>query len=114
MKIYIVYILVNRPNGIMYVGITSDLKRRITEHKLGVIKGFTQKYNLKKLVYIEQFEHAKDAIKREKQLKHWHRKWKFELIEKNNLEWDDLAGQYFNIDDKEYNDWVLGRDIYKK
>lgn len=98
----------------MYVGITSDLKRRITEHKLGIIKGFTQKYNLKKLVYVEQFDHARDAIKREKQLKHWHKKWKFELIEQQNPEWNDLSEKYFDINDEAYIEWILSRKIYKK
>ncbi len=86
----------------------------MAEHKLGIIKGFTQKYKLKKLVYIEQFELADDAIRREKQLKRWHKKWKFDLIEKHNPEWDDLSEKYFNSNDIEYDKWILNRNIYKK
>ena len=68
------FILLNKIHGILYIGFTNNLKRRIIEHKQGRVEGFTKKYNLKKLVYFEQFQYVKNAIYREKQLKNWHRK----------------------------------------
>jgi putative endonuclease len=70
-----VYILTNRPNGILYVGVTSDLVRRIFEHRSGFVDGFTKRYGLKRLVYFEQFD-IRDAIQREHNIKHWPRAWK--------------------------------------
>jgi putative endonuclease len=84
----------NTYNNVLYIGITSDLYRRITEHKSKEIKGFTQKYNCDKLVYFEEFENIEDAINREKQLKNWKREWKNKLIEAMNPEWKDLT---FNL-----------------
>ncbi len=69
---------------------TADLLNRVYEHKNGIVEGFTKQYNVNKLVYYEQFQYVVDAITREKQLKKWNRKWKIELIEKNNPEWEDL------------------------
>lgn len=114
MKNYFVYILTDNTNGTLYIGITNDLKRRIAEHKEGVVRGFTQKYGLKKLVYLEQFANSYDAISREKQLKHWNRIWKVQLIEKNNPTWHDLYEKYFDINDQEFFSWIRGREIYKK
>ena len=91
MKKYYVYILANKRNGTLYVGMTNDLRRRTEEHKQGVISGFTQRYDVKMLVCFEEFNDPRDAIAREKQLKWWHRKWKLELIESINPEWRDLA-----------------------
>src|SRR5712671_7362686 len=68
-----VYILTNRPNGILYVGVTSDLVRRIYEHRAGFVAGFTKRYGLKRLVYFEQFDDIRDAIQREHNIKHWSR-----------------------------------------
>jgi putative endonuclease len=85
-----VYILSSKRNGTLYVGITSDLIKRIYDHKTGIIKGFTEKYGVKNLVYYESGTSIKDAILREKQLKRWNRAWKLALIEKNNPEWKDL------------------------
>ena len=85
------YILSNKKNGILYIGMTNDLERRMFEHKNKLIKGFTKKYSLDKLVYFELFQYANDAIKREKQLKNWNRQWKIDLIEKDNIEWNDLS-----------------------
>ncbi len=85
-----VYIMTNRPNGVLYIGVTSNLKRRIAEHKESLIPGFTQKYNIRMLVYFEQYEDIRDAITREKQLKKWNRSWKIRLIEKMNPQWNDL------------------------
>ena len=91
MKEYYVYILANKRNGTIYIGMTNDLERRIKEHKLKEVKGFTEKYNLDKLVYFETFSNNSDAFIRERQLKKWNRKWKLRLIEENNLEWKNLA-----------------------
>ncbi len=90
MKKYYVYILSNKKNGTLYVGVTSDLIKRIYQHKDGSIEGFTKKYDLKRLVYFEEGCNVNEAIKREKQLKKWNRQWKINLIEKENPEWDDL------------------------
>ncbi|MDO8499432.1 MAG: GIY-YIG nuclease family protein [bacterium] len=87
---YFVYIITNYQRGILYVGVTSDIIRRVYEHKQGVIDGFTKKYHLDKLVYYEIFGSVRDAISREKIIKTWNRKWKIELIEKMNSNWDDL------------------------
>jgi putative endonuclease len=75
----------------LYVGVTNDLNRRVFEHKNKLIEGFSKKYNLTKLVYFETFNQIEDAIRREKQLKNWHRQWKINLIEKMNKEWIDLS-----------------------
>ncbi len=89
-KNYYVYILASRRNGTLYIGVTSDLIKRTWEHKNKVIEGFTKKYGTDKLVYFEQFSDPENAIKREKRLKRYNRKWKLELIEKENPEWRDL------------------------
>ena len=86
---YYVYILASKINGVLYIGVTNDLKRRVFEHKeLG--HGFTQKYFVRRLVYFEETNSIFAAIRREKQLKKWKRTWKIELIEKENPEWRDL------------------------
>ncbi len=82
--------MTNKPNGTLYIGITSDIVKRIYEHKNKLIDGFTKKYNLNKLVYYEVYDEINEAIKREKQLKSWKRDWKIELVEKMNNNWDDL------------------------
>ena len=84
------YILANRNNSTIYIGVTNDLVRRIYEHKNNVVKGFTQKYNVHKLVYFEQTENIETAIIREKQLKNYSRKRKEELINSLNPNWEDL------------------------
>ena len=87
--IYYVYIIGNsRPT--FYIGVTNDLICCVGEHKDGLVNGFTKKYGLKKLLFFEQFFYVEDAIKREKQLKHWNREWKLDLIEKNNADFKDL------------------------
>ena len=91
---YYVYILFSKKNGTLYVGVTSNLVKRIWEHKNHVVESFTSKYNVDKLGYYEIFNDINDAIKREKQLKAGNRKKKLELIETNNPEWQDL---YFDI-----------------
>ena len=90
MKNYYVYILASKRNGTLYVGITSDLLKRVSEHKNKVVGGFTEKYNVTRLVYYECYDDPENAILREKRLKKWKRKWKLELIEKANPKWNDL------------------------
>ena len=75
-----VYIMTNRPNGTLYVGVTSDLARRVWEHREGVAEGFTQRSGLKRLVYSEWHDEIRAAIQREKNMKHWRRAWKVRLI----------------------------------
>ena len=93
-KSFQVYILASKRNGALYIGITSDLAKRIWQHKSGKISGFTQKYHIKLLVYYESHFNAESAIQREKQLKEWKRAWKLALIEEHNPNWQDL---YENI-----------------
>ena len=87
---YYVYMLASQKNGTLYIGITNNLETRMYQHKNKLIKGFTSKYNVDKLVYYEVYNDIYDAILREKRMKKWERKWKIELIEKNNPEWEDL------------------------
>lgn len=93
-KKFYVYILAKARNSTFYVGMTSDLPRRIWEHKNNVADGFTKKYGIKNLVYYEVFNDAEQAIKREKRLKKWDRAWKMKVIEEQNPDWQDL---YENI-----------------
>ncbi len=90
MKTYYVYIMASKRNGTLYIGVTNDIVRRVYEHKNNLINGFTSKYGVHRLVYYEQFEEIELAIQREKRLKKWNRKWKLELIEKENPDWKDL------------------------
>jgi putative endonuclease len=85
-----VYIMTNRPNGILYVGVTNDIVRRAWEHREGVVDGFTKRYGLKRLVWYEPRESIVDAIQREKTMKHWSRAWKVRTIEAANPDWADL------------------------
>jgi putative endonuclease len=85
-----VYILASAPNGILYVGVTNDLVRRIYEHRNRLIAGFTKKYSVKRLVYFERYEEIQTAIQREHNIKHWSRKWKVRLILAANPDWNDL------------------------
>ncbi|MBI2642534.1 MAG: GIY-YIG nuclease family protein [Candidatus Wildermuthbacteria bacterium] len=91
MKAYYVYILASKRNGTLYIGVTSNLERRVYEHQQNIIKGFTEKYNVHHLVYYETTSNVQAALQREKQLKKWNRQWKLELIEKENPEWKDLS-----------------------
>ncbi len=90
---YHVYILATERNGTLYIGVTNDLVRRVYEHKDDVVKGFTKKYGVHSLVHFEAYEDPATAIQREKNLKHWVRKWKTDLIEANNPQWRDLYEQ---------------------
>lgn len=85
--------MTNDTNGTLYIGVTSDLKKRVWKHKNKTSKGFTNKYSLNKLVYYEIFDDIYLAINREKLLKTWHRNWKKDLIEKSNPEWKDLYSE---------------------
>lgn len=89
-KIGFIYIMSNE-NKTLYIGVTSNLSKRIFEHKEKKIKGFTSKYNLVKLVYFEEYPSIKEAITREKQLKNWHRDWKLNLIRKLNPDFEGLS-----------------------
>ena len=91
MYTYYIYILANKSNWVLYTGMTNNLARRVVEHKNKIIKGFTSKYNVDKLVYYEQTNDVTIAIEREKQIKGWTRKKKIDLIESMNKDWKDLA-----------------------
>ena len=94
-KFYYVYILASKKDGVLYTGITNSLRRRVWEHKEGMIAGFTKKYNVKNLVYYETYESPGAAIYREKCIKEWKREWKINLIEKENKLWKDLFNGLF-------------------
>lgn len=85
-----VYMMANKIHGTLYVGVTSDLVRRVWEHREGVVEGFTHSYRVKCLVYFEQHDSISAAIQREKTIKGWPRRWKVELIEQANPRWNDL------------------------
>ncbi|MFH0790919.1 MAG: GIY-YIG nuclease family protein [Candidatus Omnitrophota bacterium] len=89
-KFYYVYILASQRNGTLYIGITSDLIKRVWEHKNKFVDGFTKEYNINRLVYYEQYNAPEDAIRREKRLKKYNRQWKLNLIEEMNPDWKDL------------------------
>lgn len=91
MNPYFVYILTNKLDNVLYIGVTNNLERRMFEHRNKMINGFTKKYNLTKLVYYEETSDIHSAIEREKQLKNWHRDWKINLIDAFNPEWKDLS-----------------------
>ena len=95
MKTYYVYITTNKKNGTLYIGVTSNLIKRVQQHREGKVSSFTKKYNLNKLVYYKQTSDIRSAIRREKELKNWERKWKIELIERDNPNWKDLSKNLF-------------------
>jgi putative endonuclease len=86
---YFVYILASRRNGTLYVGVTSDLVRRVYEHRTDAVDGFTKKYGVHRLVWFESTNDVRAAIQREKTIKKWNRQWKLALIEKDNPDWND-------------------------
>ena len=86
-----VYILASQPRGTLYIGVTSDLMKRLWQHRDGITGGFTSKYLVHRLVRYEAFGDIEQAILREKQLKNWHRQWKINLIEQDNPHWDDIG-----------------------
>ncbi len=94
MKHYFVYILTGK-SGVLYTGMTNNLERRVYEHKHKLTKGFTRKYNVDRLVYVETFGNVNEAIAREKQIKSWRRSKKVELIESMNPDWKDLSEEWY-------------------
>ena len=93
-KEYFVYIMASGRNGTLYVGVTNDLARRVGEHRDGLADSFTKKYAIKRLVYFEAFGDVNDAIYRESQIKKCKREWKLNLIQRDNIEWRDLAADW--------------------
>jgi putative endonuclease len=94
-KTYYVYILASKRNGTLYIGVTNDLVRRVWEHREGKVEGFTKKHGVKRLVYYEMFGDIHAAIHRETRLKKYKREWKMNLIQRENVEWRDLAESWF-------------------
>ena|SRR6185312_2148002 len=92
MKTYFVYIMASKRKGVLYTGMTSDLIKRVWQHKTNFYQGFTSKYKVYLLVYYEAHSESLEAIKREKNIQAWRRDWKVRLIEKNNQNWHDLYG----------------------
>ncbi len=90
LKNFYVYILCSKRNGTLYTGVTSNLVKRVYEHKNNLVDGFTKKYYVHRLIWYESHQTAEDAITREKQIKAWKRAWKLRLIEESNPEWNDL------------------------
>jgi len=96
MKAGFVYIMANRKNGTIYIGVTSDLAKRVWEHREGVIGGFTKRYGCKLLIWYEAYDDLQEARRRELQMKEWKRAWKVRMIEEQNLNWDDLFPTLFD------------------
>jgi putative endonuclease len=92
---YFVYILASCRNGTLYIGVTNDLERRVAQHREGLASKFTKKYKVTKLVYFEHFDDVRAAIARETQLKKYKRAWKMNLIQRENVEWLDLAAEWY-------------------
>ncbi len=90
-----VYIVTNKPGGTIYIGVTSNIAQRAHQHRTGAVPGFSTRYNLDKLVYVEEHASMLAAIQREKTMKHWPRAWKVALIERDNPDWADLFERLF-------------------
>ena len=93
-----VYMLASKRNGTLYVGVTSDLRRRLLEHRRGLVPGFTSRYGVKRLVWFEQHELVVEAIRRERRLKKYPRRWKLNLIEEVNPQWHDLGSWLMDVE----------------
>ena len=93
-KQYYLYMMTNKYNNVLYVGVTNDIKRRVLEHRQGVVDGFTKKYNCHKLVWFEQYSDIRLAIEKEKTIKNWRREYKNNLINAMNPQWDDLSNDF--------------------
>jgi putative endonuclease len=93
-----VYIMTNGAFGTLYVGVTSDLEKRVAQHKAGIYEGFTARYRVTRLAYCERHDDIVSAIRREKAIKHWPRAWKIDLIMEQNPNWNDLAGGAWRLD----------------
>jgi len=97
--VWVVYIMTNKPNGVLYVGVTDDIESRVQEHKNKLYKkSFTAKFDCDKLVYLEEFDNGAEATIRERQMKKWNRQWKINLIEKMNPDWMDISMNWRNED----------------
>jgi putative endonuclease len=94
MHSYWVYILSSKKDGVLYVGMTNNIARRVYEHKNYLVDGFTQKYKASTLIYVEKYSCVRTALKREHSIKGWKRSWKIELIESSNPEWKDLSENF--------------------
>ena len=90
---FFVYLLANRPRGVLYIGVSNDLMRRLTEHKAKLVPGFTKTYGVVRLVYYEEYSSILEARAREATLKRWRRAWKIELVDKFNPDWRDLSDE---------------------
>ena len=88
--------MASKIRGTLYIGFTNDLQRRVYEHKMGIKKGFTQKYGVNMLMFYETFQNVEEAIDREKNLKKWKRDWKIKLFEKENKKWSDLSKDWYD------------------
>ena len=108
MKSYYVYLLASKRNGTLYLGESNNLLRRVIEHKRKLVKSFSSKYNVDKLVWYEQTNDVRIAIQREKQIKGWLRKWKLELIEEMNPNWEDLFYEIGGTDEMLLPDFKIG------
>ena len=93
MNSYYVYILASKRNGTLYIGVTNYLSKRVSQHKIGEVDGFTKKYKIDNLVYFEETSDINAAITKEKQIKKWNRNWKLRLIEEKNPDWKDLCNE---------------------
>ena len=100
---YFVYILTDSKNYTLYIGVTNNLERCMSEHKNKLMEGFSKKYNCTRLVYFEEYQYVNEAIYREKQLKNWHRNWKCNLVRKSNPAWQDLSKGWASCLDPEIN-----------
>ena len=103
MKEGFVYIMSNKNRTTLYIGVTSNIEQRVKSHKKGVGSVFTSKYNLTDLLYFERIMGMQNAIDREKQLKRWHKDWKWELIKKENPRFDDLAAKWYEGEEEDEN-----------
>lgn len=90
MRAGFVYVMTNKPRGVLYIGVTADLRQRVWQHRSGTGSAFCRRYNLKRLVLVEEFESIAEAIAREKAMKHWLREWKIGHIEASNPQWEDM------------------------
>ncbi len=92
------YILASKKHGTIYIGVTQNLLYRVKQHRNGNVEGFSSKYNVRQLVYFEEYPSIVEAISREKQLKNWHRQWKINLVDSKNPKWEDLYEKYVKVD----------------
>jgi putative endonuclease len=101
-KLYAVYIMASAHYGTLYIGVTGDIISRSTQHREGLVEGFTKKYGVHRLVWFEYFGEATEAIRREKTMKHWRRQWKINLIERDNPHWKDLYPRFFEVGPRQF------------